>query len=46
MAKEKKKVKHIRKSFKTYRFLKELLKYKFLTPEERSKTPKMKLVYS
>ena len=28
------------------RLLKELLKYKFLTSEERSKTPEMKLVYS
>ena len=43
--KRKKKV-NICKSFEIYRLLKELLKYKFLTPEELSKTPKIKLVYS
>ena len=47
MAKEKKKkVKHVHKYYEIYRLLKELLKYKLLTPEERSKTPEKKLVYS
>ena len=36
-----------KKKLKMYaKVLKELLKYKLLTPEERSKTPEMELVYS
>ena len=44
--KKEKKVKNVSKSFEIYRLLKELLKYKLLTPEEKFKTPEMKLVYS
>ena len=46
MTKKKKKIKNVCKSFEICRLLKELLKYKFLTLEERSKTPEMELVYS
>ena len=46
MAKENKKKKVVTKSFEIYRLLKELLKYKRLTPEERSKTSEMELVDS